>query len=101
MVERLQPGLRFRRHTRCCRFCHAIPAVANAYRVFCIYGKEGHETIQGEYELRRLLARQPAMRSLIEAIGAAYVANALGLIKTADGGLMHRWMIELNSPEAA
>lgn len=59
------------------------------------------QTVQGEYQVRLLLARSPATRPLVEAMGNAYRADSLGRVSTGDGQVRHRWVIALTDGAAA
>ncbi|MEM6252780.1 MAG: hypothetical protein AAF821_07650 [Cyanobacteria bacterium P01_D01_bin.156] len=53
------------------------------------------KTIQGEYAIRLLLARQPETRSLMNNLDGVYQSDTLGVINT-DNKTLHRWLIQLN-----
>lgn len=52
-------------------------------------------TIQGDYEIRLLLARQPETRPLANSLNGSYVTDTLGTIKKDNGDIAHRWVIKL------
>ncbi|MEM9806481.1 MAG: hypothetical protein AAF959_14490 [Cyanobacteria bacterium P01_D01_bin.56] len=58
-------------------------------------------TLQGEYEIRLLLARQPETRSLANSLDGSYVTDTLGVIKKDNGDTVHRWVLELTDADNA
>lgn len=54
------------------------------------------KTIQGEYAVQLLLARQAQTRSLLENIEKSYITDTLGVIANSRGNTVHRWIIELS-----
>lgn len=66
--------------------------------------KEGEtlasETINGEYALRLMLARQPETRPLLDSIDNSYMTDTVGVITNNNGDRIHRWVIELTTPNA-
>jgi len=59
------------------------------------------QQIRGEYEVQWLLAAPPDTRSQLPALAQSYVTDTLGIVTTAEGQTMHRWVIELKNPEFA
>lgn len=59
------------------------------------------QQIRGEYEVQWLLAESPDTRAQLPALAESYVADTLGIVTTADGKTLHRWVIEFSRPETA
>ncbi|MGD1908437.1 MAG: hypothetical protein ACFB0C_20980 [Leptolyngbyaceae cyanobacterium] len=59
------------------------------------------QTVEGEYSLRYLFAESPDTRSLLEQVKTDYWADTLGIVQTAEGQVIHRWVIEFTDEAGA
>ncbi|MEO0455802.1 MAG: hypothetical protein AAF152_04365 [Cyanobacteria bacterium P01_A01_bin.114] len=59
------------------------------------------QTIQGEYELRLMLAKIPEFRTDLDQILDGYVSDTLGIIETPEGKILHRWIIQFDQVDTA
>ena len=57
--------------------------------------------MRGAYEVQLLLARAPELRPHLEEASRSYVTDTLGMLETADGSVVHRWLIQFDSADAA
>ncbi|MGD1863069.1 MAG: hypothetical protein ACFB0D_00805 [Phormidesmis sp.] len=59
------------------------------------------QQIRGEYETQWLFAANPNTRAQLPTLTESYIADTFAMITTDGGQTMHRWVVELASPEAA